>query len=67
MSVRCSHDSMCLLCPAESWERSDSHCDVNRHSQQCQLGGYPRSKKTEWKRDFFYIQNRDGQIELTVN
>lgn len=53
MSVRCSHDSMCLLCPAESWERSDSHCDVNRHGQQCQLGGYPRSKKTEWKRDFF--------------
>lgn len=53
MSVRCSHDSMCLLCPAESWERSDSHCDVNRHGQQCQLGGYPPSKKTEWKRDFF--------------
>lgn len=31
MTVRCSHESVYLQCPAGSWKRSCKLCDVNRH------------------------------------
>lgn len=61
MSVHCSHDSMCLLCPAESWERSDRHCDVNSRDQQCQLGGCTQSNKMERKRHYFTFRTVVGR------
>lgn len=33
MTVHCSHDSMCVQCPADSWERSYRPCDVNSQHQ----------------------------------
>lgn len=33
MTVHCSHDSMCVQCAADSWERSYRPCDVNSQHQ----------------------------------
>lgn len=33
MTVHCSHASMCVQCPAESWERSHRPCGVNSQHQ----------------------------------
>jgi len=64
MTVHFSHESMCLQCPAESWERSCKSCDVNRHRQSVSWSAI----KTERGRHCwgFYSQRRDGQMEMTA-
>lgn len=34
MMAHCSHDSVCVQCPADGWERSLRPCDANSQAAQ---------------------------------
>lgn len=66
MTVHCSHDSMCLQCPAESWERSNQRCDVNRHDHSVSWPAITivtrwRGKDTLWEFRVNAVANRQSR------
>lgn len=69
MTAQCSHDSTCLQCPAESWERSKQPCDVNRQ-KQCQPADYNHRNRMERRRQLcgsFNMAQHCGRQKLILS
>lgn len=63
MTVLRSHDSLCLQCLAEFWERSGQGCDLNRHDQSVSWLAIITVTKWGGKDLTLYVQHCRKQIK----
>lgn len=65
MTAHCSHDSVCVQCPADCWERSQRPCDANSRAAECQLGRRYHGYGDERRRGLFGKLSLVGRGEVT--